>query len=319
VYLAYRSLEAADIEPCLSLVGDDYAENPDIHPRASQVWRRLLAMGALNGMVLEDLTRAPGDRLAAFGMSVFVSPEFMAEARRGETPGLAALVARQVLAGGSPVLGPDAVRRANSGPGLNLLVLHYAEAPPDPTPERFQRVQDKQVETFFFVHGGYRYAEMLVEHRSEHLRRFALEGGFRIRSEYGAYFRRHARPPGECPTLLGIAREETLPHPGLHVARLFLYAPPRFYFKPREQALLWHALLDKTDEEMAAALDITVAAVKKRWAGIYDRVADIMPVLFPDLPEAGPARRGQEKRRHLLRYLRLHPEELRPVESPRPQ
>ena len=104
--------------------------------------------------------------------------------------------------------------------------------------------------------------------------------------------------------------------PGLHVARLFVYTPPRFYFKPREQALLWHALLDKTDEETAAALGLTVAAVKKRWAGIYDRVADIAPTLFPDAPEAGPAHRGQEKRRHLMRYLRLHPEELRPVEEP---
>lgn len=323
MYLAYRSLEAADIESCLSLVGDDYAENLDIHPRASQVWRRLLAAGILNGMVLEDLTRAPGDRLASFGMSVFVSPEFMAEARRDGTPGLAALVARRVEAGKAPVLGPDAVRRANSGPGLNLLVLHYAEVMPDPTPERLQAVRDKQVETFFFVHGGYRYAEMLVEHRPERLRQFALEGGFRIRSEYGAYYRSHARPPGECPTLLGITREETLPHPGLHVARLFLYTPPRFYFKPREQALLWQALLDKTDEEAADALDLTVAAVKKRWVGLYDRVAETDPSLFPDPPEAppsGPARRetrGQEKRRHLLRYLRTHPEELRPVEEPK--
>lgn len=322
MYLAYRSLEAADIEPCLALAADDYAENPDIYPRAPQVWRRLLAAGTLNGMVLEDLTREAGARLAAFGMSVFVMPEFMAEARRGETPGPAALVARRLEAGDSPVLGPDAVRRANSGPGLHLLVLHYAEAPLALTPERLQRVRDKQVETFFYVHGGYRYAEMLVEHRDDRLRQFAIEGGFRVRSDHSAYYRSHARPPGKCPTLLGITREETLPHPGLHVSRLFLYSPPRFYFKPREQALLRHALLDKTDEEMAAALNVTVAAVKKRWVGIYDRAADIAPALFPDLPpelpESGPARRetrGQEKRRHLMRYLRLHPEELRPVES----
>ena len=253
-------------------------------------------------------------------MSAFVSPEFMAEARRGETPGLAALVARRLKNGGSPVLTPEAVRRENSGPGLNLVVLHYAEAPA--SPERLRGVRDKQVETFFYVHSGYRYVGMLVEHRSEHLRQFAIESGFHIRSEYGAYYRSHARPPGECPTLLGITREETLPHPGLHVSRLFVYTPPRFYFKPREQALLWHALLDKTDEETAAALDVTVAAVKKRWVGIYDRVADIAPALFPDVPESGPAhrgqdKRGQEKRRHLMRYLRLHPEELRPVEAPR--
>lgn len=318
MYLAYRSLEAADIQPCLALAGKDYAEDPEIYHRASQLWQGVRAAGALNGMVLEDLTRAPGERLASFGMSVFVSPQFMASARRGETPGLAALVARRLAVGDSPVLGPDAVRRANSGEGLHLLVLHYAEAP-DPTPERLQGVRDKQVETFFFVHGGYRCAEMLVEHRDERLRQFALEGGFQVRSEYGHYYRRHPRPPSECPTLLGITREETLPHPGLHVSRLFLYTPPQLYFKPREQALLWHALLDKTDTEMAAALNITAAAVKKRWAGIYDRAADILPALFPDPPGSDAARRetrGQEKRRHLLRYLRLHPEELRPVEGP---
>lgn len=319
MYLAYRSLEAADIEPCLALAVDDYAENPDIIPCAALVWRRLLAAGSLNGMVLEDLTRVPGDRLAAFGMSVFVSPEFMAEARCGETPGVAALLVRRLEAGVSPVLAPDAVRRANSGPGLNLIVLHYAEAAPV-SPEWLQGIRDKQMETFFFVHGGYRYSEMLVEHRSARLRQFVLESGFRTRSEFGAYYRSHARPPGECPALAGITREEALPHPGLHVSRIFVYTPPRFYFKPREQALLWHALLDKTDEEMAATLDVTVAAIKKRWVGIYDRVADVAPALFPDTPAAGPAhrgqdKRGQEKRRHLMRYLRLHPEELRPVEE----
>ena len=317
MYLVYRFLEAEDIEPCLALAADDYAENPDIFPGAAPLWRLLLAAGSLNGMVLEDLAAPPTERLAAFGMSAFVSPEFMAEARCGETPGVAALVARRLTAGETPVLSPDAIRRANSGPGMHLLVLHYAEAATD-RPERLRGVRDKQGETFFYVHGGYRYAEILVEHRGDHLRQFALEGGFRIRSEYGAYYRTHSRPPGECPTLLGVTREETLQHPGLHIARLFAYTPPRFYFKPREQALLRHALLDKTDEEMAAALDVTVDAVKKRWAGIYDRVADRAPGLFPDSPEAGgPAHRGQEKRRHLLRYLRLHPEELRPVEAPR--
>ncbi len=314
MYLVYRPLEAADLEPCLALAAEDYAGDPEGFRRAPQVWRRLLAAGMLNGMVLEDLTGAPGERLAAFGMSVFAAPDFMAEARRGGTPGLAALVARRLGSGRAPVLAPDAVRRANSGPGLNLIVLHYAEAPGPP--ERLRGVRDKQVETFFYVHGGYRYAEVLVEHRSEHLRQFAIESGFRVRSEYGAYYRTHARPAGECPTLLGITREETLPHPGLHVSRLFVYTPPRFYFKPREQDLLWHALLDKTDEEMAAALGVTVAAVKKRWVGIYDRVAGTEPGLFPDAPEAGPAHRGLEKRRHLMRYLRLHPEELRPVEPP---
>lgn len=315
MYLTYRPLEAADIEPCIALAADDYAENLDVFRGAALLWKQLLAAGSLNGMVLEDLARAPGDRLAAFGMSTFVAPAFMAEARRGAVPGVAALLLRRLAAGAAPVLTPEAVRGANSGPGLNLLVLHYVEAP-TASPERLRAVRDKQVETFFYVHGGYRYAEILVEHRDERLSQFALEGGFRVRSDYGAYFRDHPRPPVGCPTLLGTTREETRPHPGLHVAQLFVYTPPRFYFKPREQALLRHALLDKTDEEIAATLGVTVDAVKKRWAGLYDRVADADPALFAELPEAGAARRGSEKRCPLMRYLRLHPEELRPVEEP---
>jgi len=315
VYLTYRPLETADIEPCLGLAAGDYAENPDIFPRAASAWQRLLAAGSLNGMILEDRAAPPADRLAAFGMSAFVSPAFIAEARLGAAPGVAARLARRLAAGESPVLSPEAVRRANSGPGLHLLVLHYTEAPTD-CPERLRAVRDKQVETFFYVHGGYRYAEMLVEHRSDDLRRFALEGGFRVRSDYGAYYRDHPRPPGACPSLLGITRAETEIHPGLHVAQLFVYTPPRFYFKPREQALLRQALLDKTDEETAAALGVTVDTVRKRWAGLYDRVADADPALFHGSPESGTSHRGLEKRRPLMRYLRLHPEEMRPAEQP---
>jgi len=270
-------------------------------------------------MVLEDLTQPPGQRLAAFGMSVFVTPAFMASAKRGSVPGLAAEVARAILAGETSVLETEAVRRANSGLGLNLLVLHYAEAPRDPTPERLGEVRAKQVETFFFVHGGYRFAKMLVEHRDDHLRQFSLEGGFEIRSEYDSYFHGSPRPPSPRPILLGITREETLPHPGWHVARLFLYTPPRFHFKPQEQALLWRALLDETDDEIAAALFLSVNTVKKRWTGIYERVTNIAPaLLFPEPPDTTPnePRRGLEKRRHLLRYLRLYPEELRPTLPP---
>jgi len=315
VYLTYRPLGAADLAPGLGLAADDYAEDPDILPRAAVLWEELRAAGSLNGMVLEDLAAPPAARLAAFGMSAFVSPDFMAEARRGDSPGVAARLARRLAAGDSPVLSPEAVRRANSGPGLHLLVLHYAEAPAA-CPERLRAVRDKQAETFFSVHGGYRCAEMLVEHRDDDLRRFALESGFRVRSDYGAFYRDHPRPPGACPSLLGITREEAESHPGLHVARLFVYTPPRFYFKPREQALLRQALLDRTDEETAAALGVTVDTVRKRWAGIYDRAADAGPALFPSGPGAGASCRGLEKRRPLMRYLRLHPEELRPAEGP---
>jgi hypothetical protein len=51
------------------------------------------------------------------------------------------------------------------------------------------------------------------------------------------------------------------------------------------------------------------------WRTIFNRAGSRLPELFPDHQQvnAGNTERGKEKRRHLLAYLREHPEELRPV------
>jgi len=51
------------------------------------------------------------------------------------------------------------------------------------------------------------------------------------------------------------------------------------------------------------------------WLSVYRRMADHLPNLDSHAlqPNAPMAQRGVEKRRHLLAYLRKHPEELRPT------
>jgi hypothetical protein len=58
-------------------------------------------------------------------------------------------------------------------------------------------------------------------------------------------------------------------------------------------------------------LGISLSTVKNVWRSIYSRSAAQPPVLFPK--DAGWSKRGKERRRRLLAYLREHPEELRPV------
>ena len=306
--LAYRPMGAADVESCLCLVEDEYADHPGVFPHAAGVCRRLLAAQRLNSMVLEDRSRPPGQRLAAFGLSVFVSPEFLAGVVRDAHPNPAALVVVLTRRGDSPILSLDEIRRANSGAGLSLLVLHYAEDVRRLTPEVWEAVRARQPETFLYVHAGYRLREMVREVRDAGQILSMQESGFYVRSER----------PGR--SLLGITREEAQERPGCYAAAIFRYTPPCFYFKPHEQELLGRALLDETDEEIAAALGLSPSAVKKRWAAIYDRAAAVAPALFSEPPaEARPQpRRGQEKRRPLLRYLRQHPEELRPAMPPLP-
>ena len=306
--LAYRPMGAADVEPCLCLVEGEYADHPGVFPHAAGTCRRLLAEGRLNSMVLEDRSRPPGERFAAFGLTAFVSPEFLAGLVREAHPDPAALVVALTRRGESPVLSLDAIRRANSGAGLSLLVLHYAEDVQRLMPAVLESVRQQQPETFLYVHAGYNLREVVREVRNAGQIPSLQGSGFQIRAERDGRW------------LVGITREEAQERPGCYAAAIFRYVPPRFYFKPHEQELLQRALLDEADGEIAAALNLSPSAVKKRWAAIYDRASAVAPALFSEPPhEARPeARRGQEKRRPLLRYLRQHPEELRPAMPPAP-
>jgi len=70
-----------------------------------------------------------------------------------------------------------------------------------------------------------------------------------------------------------------------------------------------------TDQELSQNLRVSVPTVKKMWLSIYRRVADHLPALSANQsqPDVWSVRRGKEKKRGLLAYLREHPEELRPV------
>ena len=68
-----------------------------------------------------------------------------------------------------------------------------------------------------------------------------------------------------------------------------------------------------TDEELTEALGVSLPTIKKMWLSVYRRTTDVQSKTIRDSGRPGAAERGKEKRRHLLAYLRDHPEELRPV------
>jgi hypothetical protein len=117
------------------------------------------------------------------------------------------------------------------------------------------------------------------------------------------------------PHVVGITRELEFARLGSWVGTLFDYLPPRFGFSRSEQRMLLAALAGKsgTDEELAVALAVSLPTIKKMWRSVYRRMAEVQPKMVRDSARSGAAERGKEKRRHLLAYLRDHPEELRPV------
>ena len=306
--LTFRPAQRRDFD--LSYVGRYYvvragAENLGALQRE---WESLRSNPSTISMVVEDQERDPHARGVGFAQAVFVTDAFAENTAGGSIPYVNLLVAP------TGILTPDGVRDANSGPGLNVLITHWIWKQEVLDNESSRRVRDYLTRQFLTYYAGFKLRQILLEVFGDEALQMAVNAGFRLRTAYASYFREHPRPaPDLHPYLTGITRQEARDSEGSLVSQAFVYTPPCFYFKQHEQELLCHALLGYSDEELTEPLCVSLAAVRKRWAGIYDRVATVNPGL---LPASGDGTRGAEKRRDLLAYLRDHPEELRPVERP---
>ena len=320
MHVTYRPAQCEDVEDCFRLLPPGFVCEPGLRERLPELWRAWLRDGRLQMTVLEDGERPPERRLVAFGCSVFVTDAFADELRGGCLPPLpAAHVITRDQERKSPVLSLDAVRWANSGDGLNVLVLHIGWDEENLSAEEVRRVKAKLVEAFGFAHGGYQIKEVLQEVYSEPEMLRALAAGALLRTDYARFYADGLLPlppPPLRPYLIGATRAEA--EDGSTIAPTFYHTPPRFFFKPKEQEILHLALLDKSDAEIVSARHISHSTVQKRWRTIYERAAAVVPELFPSdaVTEPPSQTRGVEKRRHLLAYLRHHPEELRPILTP---
>jgi DNA-binding CsgD family transcriptional regulator len=216
------------------------------------------------------------------------------------------------------MLNREQIARSNALNGLNVIMCFGGCKNDGMSREQILTIREKQAEAFQLAHGGYRLKEFLADGTGEEVLQWMLDSGAHLRRDYSRYFEKHGAPipePAQRPWLVGKTKEEAFANPGSYLSNFFVYTPPRFRFSCSEQALLHHALMGETSEDLAASLFISPWTVKKRWHAIYQRVADVdCELLVP--PVTGRlhvASRGPERRRRLLHYLRQHPEELRPL------
>jgi len=316
MHLTYRPGTAQDVTECLGMLPPGFKAGALLRARMGDAWRAWLREGAMQMTVLEDGGRPAAACRVGFGNAVFVSASFAEEAKTTLAPPVGAQVVRAWHKGRSPVLALDALRAANSGPGLTLLMLHLGWSPAL-SAEEIRRVKGKMLEAMLFFFSGYKLNEVLQEVYSDEERLRGQAVGARVKNDYALFYAAHpaALPPPECrPCLLGGSRAET--EDGSYLSPLFFYIPPHFFFKTGEQEVLRLALLDQGDDEAAQSLSVSASTVQKRWRAAYERVGAVEPGFFPVEGEVAPHRRGAAKRGHLLGYLRAHPEELRPVRPP---
>jgi hypothetical protein len=317
-------MKPRDVRECVEIV----AKHPAIGPRygnrigdLSKVWLRLLTCEAQTASVFQedDDPRAP---ICFVGFPMFVTDDFVREMKAPPLRWIGPELMERILGGNSPVLSNRQFREANSRDGLNLLVWEGCMRPEFETNIEVTRLV---LSGFIEVHSGFLLKEVVnAQVESAERLRWTLQAGGLLWNPASRRYQKslNNKDPEEIvknPNITGTTREVELGRReswnASWLGALFDYHPPRFGFRPSEQRMLLMALEAGTDRELARELGVSVPTVKKMWLSIYRRVEGNLPEVNSNHPQPDPEipRRGKEKRRHLLAYLRKHPEELRPV------
>jgi hypothetical protein len=273
-----------------------YGDDCFIHSKLPEFWKAMLAAPAVVPLVVEDHHSAV-PRVAASRQVAAIKDSFADELLSGAVrPPVSVEVVRRWLAGDPVWLTPLEVRMANKGEGLRLLTVHIWEAVPKETPRLYCDVCASQTEGMNQYLKGANVREVIED---------ACDPYHSEVNEFIGYAPRAKFDDGSW--VGSITKGDAERNWTMHLASLFQYRPPRLALSDTHREILTVALEGATDEEIAERLCLSVSAVKKRWSAIYDHVA--AHGLAAGLPSC-EGKRGPERRRGLLDYLRWHPEEL---------
>jgi hypothetical protein len=276
-------------------------------------WQGLLGREAFRAIVFEEMQNESRLRSVGVAVSVFISDDFLNCIKTPPYFWVYPELMKWEANGKSPILSDKQTRECNAKGGLNLLVLEGT----------FRGDHESRLETqtavymaFIEQHRGFLLKELISHSMSEERLLEMLRSGGQLLDPQGEYVDDLQEPPRaifEKPHYAGLTREVALSRVGYLVGFLFVHATPKFALRPSEQRLLLAALRGGTDEELAAELGVSLSAVKKASALIYERASAYLPYCSSDPEPNGATERGKEKKQRLLSYLREHPEELRPA------
>jgi DNA-binding CsgD family transcriptional regulator len=310
----FRNGTRADLPHCLMLLPEAAQLDAAMRRRVPEIWGQILARVAKTFAIIEDLEQRHPANIEAFGLSVFVTDRFTDEFCASPRPYLPRLFYERVLAGEDIVLTEEQLSAANSTARLNVLVLHFGLRNEDLADPRTVQALAAGGAAFYFFHGGYRIKSIINEVYGAQAAGFMQAGGFRLvrdfQREMPAAFAH--LPAQHHPYLFALRRDWVEPGAVNPLSQLFAASQPRIFFSAAERRLLERALLNESDLAIAAGLAISHDAVKKTWQNIFVRTGRQARFLLPHRDESPLGRRGPEKRRHLLEYLRTHLEEVRP-------
>lgn len=310
--LRFRPTYPADLQECFELLPEWLGLDDELRRALPDLWQRILGLPGITTTVMEDLALPAGQRIQGWGHSFVMTEDWIRRERLDSRP--SAFVIRRIYAGildGSFKLMDDSELGNANAQGRYHYINFYTQRRKDLNDPYVQSVFNIANEAFRVAAGGYNLQAMYFETSAQDAPAIAAAGfQRRLYSDESALepLSEQARP-----AFLSVTREEVRASlPGTSVRHVFDHHPPLFRFSASQRRLLWLALFDDSDAHLTERLEISVHGLKKLWRGIYERIEDRMPEFFGDTAGGDEGKRGPEKRRQVLAYVRQRPEELRP-------
>ncbi len=314
---ALRDAIESDLDQCLDMVTDRFLYDAAHLAALRRMWSHLITSqsGLLN--VIADASHP--SHVIHFGVTVFVSDEIADRYHRCMSAKIAYRLLEEWGAGRKPFLTRSEIARANASTGLNLVVAHYGyrEPPDDEFREKLRFAANENAVRNLRGWNLRSYTnEVFAPNPERDGKEMGEVLGFRVGHYTDEQLREAGIPFDKRPYVWMATRQDVAAGPvGLALGMLFRsFSRPHFCFVAAEQQLLTLALDGHTDVAIASLTNTSLTTIKKRFRSIYEKVrvvsAEWEEPLLSELMTDGA--RGVETRRHVLSYLRNHPEELRP-------
>lgn len=300
-----RTTRPTDLDQCLEIVRDRFLYERAELDALKNMWQSVLDRDIGRSAVLFE----SGDpqRVLAFGISAAVKDSHLATLAANRAPFVGRALFDAWRSGDDPFLDEPSFAIANAHDGLNVIVTHNG-VEDAVLRHHLQDALSVLTENFVVLHRGSNIK--IVLHESFGVpAQFALDLGLLITPYAQDHDARLASVPADrAPIVVSMTRAEAERRPGnLVFAQLFLrFSPPLCDLQSADRRLLRLSLEGIPDEAIAEIMQIAPRTLKKRWADVYARMERVTRIA----PGGDSGHRGAEIRRHVLRYVREHPEEL---------
>ena len=301
-------MKPSDLDECIALLRSDGGcqAGDNIWEALPELWLQMLADEQFASFQVFVEPEDGREKIVAFRSSVFLNEAFARAYRQHPFRQTGMAIWRQTLNGESPVLTRREIARANSLSRLSLGVTHWVTRHRDPRHPETMNILALVPAAWQRGHGGYRLYEVLFYEM------FYPEAAA-IMSNIGYKHYKLATDTTPGAVFYWPHDSSALGSAALVPAISIACPAPRFFFTPAQKRLISAALDGLRDREIAANFGIRYDTIRQSWLAIYKRVDDVSPGILSSVPSSD-GRRGDEKRRVLLEYIRQHLEELRPFD-----